>query len=436
MKPRNELQRRVLKYSHKLPPLTDFQRREAIRKVAPHIAKLNAKKEYVCLDCGHSWKGEYAETIKCPHCGTTLSVEKDRKSVLKDAYYIATVTKSHGFQVIRMFWMHVSLRKGEKAEYEFREVFQRWLTPVAGSVIVGRRRHYLHYYCDTWDWGSDMEIRQENVAHTIGPYDVIGKSSVIPEIIRNGFDGDFHHCSPYALFFALLTDNKVETAWKTGQYELVKHSIREHSYQFNKYWNSIKVAIRHHYKIKDASLWYDMLDALKYCGKDLKNPKFICPTNFKEAHDYWINQKRIKENKEERRRQAERQIEEEQRYLNNLKRVAEREERYRQAKSRFFDLEFKDGAITIRPLTSVQEFVEEGHNMRHCVFTNGYYEKDNVLILHASYNGENIATIELSLESLQVVQCRGVHNMIPPHKEKIEEIIQNNIGRIEKKLTA
>ena len=125
MKPRTKLQKKVFKYSQELLPLSEYQKKQAIRKVAPHIAKLNSKHEYVCLDCGHSWKGDDVKTIVCPHCQTKLEVQKDRKIKHIDKAYFAIISKSHGFQVIRMFQMNTNLRKGEKPHYWFGEAFQR-----------------------------------------------------------------------------------------------------------------------------------------------------------------------------------------------------------------------------------------------------------------------------------------------------------------------
>lgn len=79
MKPRNKFQRKILELSKTLSPLNEHQYKEAVRKVAPHIAKYNSKKEYVCLDCGHSWKGDEATKVVCPHCSAKLDVDKTRK---------------------------------------------------------------------------------------------------------------------------------------------------------------------------------------------------------------------------------------------------------------------------------------------------------------------------------------------------------------------
>lgn len=429
MKPKNKLQKQILKLSHTLSPLSDYQRQEAIRKVAPHIAKYNSKKEYVCLDCGHSWTDEKTKKVVCPHCSIKLEVDTSRKRNYCEKYYFAVVTTCQGFQVIRMFFMQVNLRRGQSATYWIEEAFQKWFSPGGKLTIVGRARHWLNYYSDIWDWGSEMEVRSENAGHYVTPYDVVGHSSVLPEIKRNGYNGNYHRCSPYTLFTKLLSDNRVETAWKVGYYQLVRHSFGS-PHQFEKYWSSVKIAIRHKYRITDPTLWYDLLDALEYCGKDTLNPKYICPNKLKQEHDFWMAKKQAKIDKENRERERERLMTEEQRYLANLNKVVKDEAEYKEAKSKFFDLEFCDKEIVIKPLVSVREFVEEGHSLCHCVFTGGYYKRPDVLILHALVNDTSIATIELSLRNYVIIQCRGKYNKIPPMYDRIMSLLQKNIPQI------
>ncbi|MBD5306574.1 MAG: hypothetical protein HDS14_02965 [Bacteroides sp.] len=426
MKPRTKLQRKILKLSQGLSPLTKFQYKEAVRKVGLHIAKYSPKKGYECLDCGRTWTGTEAKRVVCPHCGAKLNVDTTRKKNFCEKDYFAVVTKCQGFQVVRMFFMQTNLRKGSEPTYWICEAFQRWLTPEGKLTIIGRARHWLSHYSDCWNWDSAMEIRDENVGHSVAPWKVVGQSSVIPEIRRNGYNGDFHQCSPYTLFKRLLTDNKTETAWKLGQYNMVAYSMAKY-YEFEKYWPSAKVAFRHKYHISDASLWYDLLDALDYCGKDLRNPKFICPDNLRKAHDFWIAKKQAKRDEADRRRERERQMTIEQRYQKNAK---QEEAQYQKAKSKFLNLEFIDQEIVIRPLQSVREFLDEEQYMHHCVFTNKYYSKDNVLILHALVEGVSIATIELSLENFTILQCRGKYNKTPVDYERITSLVNSNISKI------
>lgn len=429
MKPKNKLQRKVLKLSQSLSPLTKYQNKEAIRKVGLHIAKYSPKRGYECLDCGHTWTEAEAKRVVCPHCAAKLEVDKTRKKNFCDKSYFAVVTKCQGFQVVRMFFMQTNLKQGSEPTYWICEAFQRWLTPEGKTQIVSRARHWLSHYCDCWNWGSDMELRDENAGHTVTPWKVVGQSSVIPEIRRNGYNGSFHKCSPYTLFHRLLTDNRTETLWKVGQYKLVAHSFSD-SYKFNKYWPSIKIALRHKYQINDPSIWFDLLDSLDYLNKDLRNPNLICPVNLKAAHDEWMSKKESKIQKARERQERLRLQRIEERYLEDLKQAQKDEDEYKNSKSKFFDLEFKDKEIIIKPLISVKEFIEEGRLMHHCVFTNNYYKKQSALILHALVEGVSIATIEFSLEDFSVVQCRKAYNKKPELYDRIMTLMKRNTPQI------
>ena len=59
--------------------------------------------------------------------------------------------------------------------------------------------------------------------------------------------------------------------------------------ELDRCWQSYKVATRHHYRPSDMGLWADTIRLLEQCGKDICNPKFICPQNLRAEHDYWMN---------------------------------------------------------------------------------------------------------------------------------------------------
>lgn len=436
MRPKTKLQKAVMESASLLPLLNESLRQEAIRKVAPHIAKLNSKGVYFCMDCGHSWKGEKAKHAICPHCSTKLAVETDRKQKEHYMDYFMVVTTCNGFQVLRMFLIDTHLYKGKPANWWIGEAFQRWITPDGKETIVSRARNFMACYHDSWNWGSDLEIRKElSSSHFIHPYKIIGRKSIIPKLARNGLKDSFHGCNPHYLVKLLLTDNKVETLWKVGQFELVKYYSMS-SYRSERYWASVKIAIRHHYIVKDATLWFDLLYSLSHFNKDIRNPKLICPVNLKKEHDYWQHKIAVQRERERRQWEIEHRLNFEQQYLSNTKIVAKDNEIYQKAKSKFFDLKFCDRELIIKPLTTIKEFVQEGRMMCHCVFTNKYYKKDKSLILHALVNGASIATIEINLENLQVIQCRGMYNSVPPLQKRILSLIEANKGKIVKRLTA
>lgn len=423
----------MVESAKKLPPLSQYQQKLAVKQCLSHIAKLDSKSKYWCLECGHSWKaGKNADlkNVICPHCKTKLKVEQDRKRKHVEKVYFAIVTTCKGFQVVRTFILSARYKKGEALRYWFGEPFQRWIDENGREAIYGLARHWMGVYVDRWDWGSDMEIRSENYAHSVAPYAIIGQIKAIPKLIRNGYHGKgVREIYPVKLIHKLLTDSRYETLIKARQYALVEHLLKS-EYRFCQYWGTAKVAIRHNYIIPDGSLWCDMLDFMIELGKDIHNPQLICPINLKEAHDEWEHKVRTKRHKDEQERMRLRQLNEEQRYLENKKKAGEEEEAYQKLKSRFFDIAITDKDMVIKPLVSVMEFLEEGHQMHHCVFSNGYYKREDCLILHAMIDNVSVATIELNLNNLSIVQCRGKHNCKPEQYDRIVTLINTNIGTI------
>ncbi|MDK7751236.1 PcfJ domain-containing protein, partial [Brevibacterium sp. UMB10442] len=86
--------------------------------------------------------------------------------------------------------------------------------------------------------------------------------------------------------------------------------------------------------------------------------------------------------------------------IKKRKEAIEAEQEYKQLKAKFFGIEFTDGIIRIHVLESVQEHLEEGTAMHHCVYDAHYYSKPQSLIFSATKDGERIETIEVSLETM------------------------------------
>ena len=84
--------------------------------------------------------------------------------------------------------------------------------------------------------------------------------------------------------------------------------------------------------------------------------KYVCPENLQEAHDTAQRKLQIKQDKEAETRRRQQAI--------------ESEERFQKLKAPFFGIIFTDGVIQVKVLESVQEYLEEGVALHHCVFTN------------------------------------------------------------------
>ena len=431
MKPKNKYQRAILEESRRLKPLTEAQRKSAVRKSLPHLAKRNAKGECYCLECGGSWtmpKNDKSEEVVCPHCGTKLEIDGSRRNHIHNSDHFGVVTRHNGYQVVRIYLIDAHLTKGKPVEYHINEVFQRWIDKNGMSTIVGRKFSWC-FYNATWVFDSKMEIRGESYAYSVIPCCICGRMSVLPEIRRNGFKGNFYGISPRMLFQGILSDNRIETMLKVGQIEMLRYFIKTENKEIDKLWQYVKICIRNRYTIKDATLWTDLISALAYCGKDLHNPKYICPDDLQSAHNHWIKKREEKQTKERIERER-------QRYFADLEQRKIDEQKYRKAKSKFFGIVITDGTVCIKVLDSVQAFYEEGAALHHCVATNKYYNKSKSLVLSATVGGKAVETIEISLETLEILQCRGKYNQNTEHHDRIISLMKANMNQVARCMVA
>lgn len=417
MKPNTRIQKEVAALSAKLHPITEGQRTWAFRNCFGHYVVAMKSGANTCMECGHSWKSEnqLADVIvnkaTCPKCGMELKVIQSLKRAFEESAYFAVVTTIRGWQVVRIYQLRMSLKKGCKAEYNCTEVVQRWLNAQGESLVMARIRTMNHYN-DSWCLDSKMEIRYGKWYHEISPHEVYPRYSVLPEIKRNGFKGEYHDISPYRLFFLILTYDKAETLLKSGQYSLLRW-LAEVGRNMDRYWRATCICIRNSYTIPNGSLWIDYIDTLTRLGKDTHNPKFVCPKDLKEAHDKAVAQLC---------RQREREYDEQ------LRQKAREDERlFKLFKSQFFGIAFSDGTIQVHVLESVQEYLEEGEALHHCVFTNEYHRKEDSLILSARIDSRRIETIEVSLITMKVVQSRGLQNQNTEYHDRIVKLVEKNM---------
>ncbi len=173
-------------------------------------------------------------------------------------------------------------------------------------------------------------------------------------------------------------------------------------------------------------MWFDTIKMLNELGEDIRNPKNICPKDLRQVHDdltQRINKKRHREWEEAERRRANQKIMGKAEQLNAA---------YTERCSKFFDLDITNGVIHIRPLRSVEDFMEEGLNMHHCVFSGAYYEEEDSLILSARIGDKRIETVEVNLQDYDIPQCYGAHNSFTPYHETILQLVEANMEEIKK----
>lgn len=427
MKPKNKLQREIIEKSEALTPITQAQKDHALKSHSKFVV-MAYKQHHYCLDCGHVFKSNQGITTAkkgctCPKCNTKLELLR-RKNYNSHGYtetmYYALITTVEGFQVVRMYLSEKHSCKQQPSTHSIREVMRHFIDDKGNIQTTSRARLGYGYYYDKWKVDDKLEFRaksnnSERLLY-LQPYSVYPKMKMLPILRRNGFNNSTHNMTPHLLFKELLTNNRAETLFKAKQYALVEAIIYGHL--DIKYINSVKIALKHGYIVKNFNDWKDYLDLLRFFGKDLSNPKYVCPQDLHREHNRYV----------EKKRQFDKKIK-----LEKLKaKIDMANKDYQRQKRKFFGLVIQDEKFTITPLRTVKEFYEESEEMRHCVFQNEYYKRANSLILSAKMNGIPVETIELSLKDFKIVQARGYHNNDTKYNKQIRLLINSNIKTIKK----
>lgn len=399
-----------------LPPMTEKQRNYATKHCFDHKAIVR-KSGYVCSHCGESFK---TLNGKCPHCGYTLTPLETRRRKMDGADYYAIITKCEEYQVVRIFKVHIYVNVGKEARYFMSEVIQHWIDPKGRCTYMTKRRCYS-YYIDQWQYGSELELRNRNMYGAYDPHPTIYPyKGIIAVLKRNGFNGNLYGFAPKDIFCSILSDYRVESLLKMGQIEMFRQAVMSASCL--KYWQSILICQRHGYTINDGKNWVDMMRMLEQLGKDTHSPKYIMPDNIKLAHDHCVKKLHEKQNKERIERE--------------LREAKDKEANFKALKGKFFGVKVSEKEITISVLESVKDHILEGKALCHCVGHCGYAMKENSLILSAVVNGEKTETIEINLNNMTIVQCRGMQNGNSPYHDRILDLMKRNIHLIKQRLTA
>ena len=420
MKPRNKFEKAMLAQSKSLRPITKRQMNWAFRECIDHYAYRLPKGRTTCMDCGHGWlMVEPSDNCTCPKCGARLKVRQTFERKLPQKQYFTVLTTSGEYQVLRMFLLVVEMEKGCKAKPYALEIGQYWWNVQGRMAVVGIQR-VLGRYIDTFSFGSPLAVRNDNDAYRHIAYSPIyPKFKVLDVLRRNGFDGDFHDIVPTKLIPALLSDSRAETLMKAGQYPMLHHYLTSR-FDMERYWAAVKICIRNGYTITDGSVWRDTIDLLRHFGKDTNSPKYVCPQDLKAEHDRLVARRNRQRERERTERQRQKAVEDEKQYL--------------KAKGIFFGLVFSDSLICVKVIESVEEMIEEGRMMHHCV--GGYHNRENSLILSATIDGRRIETVEVSLKTFEVVQCRGLCNENTEYHERIIDLVNKNANLIRERLKA
>ena len=447
MKPRNAHERHIAMLCNSLYPIGKKEKNWAYKHSLQYHA-LYIRKSLYCTECAASWKPKRKPSDRaiCPECGKSCQVLTSIRSRESVVSYFAVLDVVDEYQVVRIckVWKYIKNRCVDR--WDCREVMQHYITPA--GVITTMSLPVNGIGCvDAWDYSKPMGIHHNHSSYR-AEYrfnliidEVYPEMTLLPIFSRNGYAGQVNNIPVHLLLKKLIQSNRIETLLKCQQHEVVR-CIVDNSPNENwvdRFWKTIKICIRHNYKIKDFSTWRDYVDLLKHFKKDILNPIYVCPKNLKKEHDILLKKRKKQREIEEarrRRQEAERRKTEVER---REREIVEFQEAYEAEKGKFFDLCIESSSISIVALKSVEEFKEEGEKLDHCVFENEYYKKRESLILSARLKNnpsEPVETIEVSLKNLSIIQSRGFNNNYSPHHTAIERLIKKNINHIAARVAA
>ena len=418
MKPKNKFQEMIIKI--KLPVINSQQMKEC-RDLFKHMALRTKTKGTTCMECGHTFDIRHNNSLlihsiqtecKCPKCKTKLTYidTLKRKFTENDLFSILTVVK--GMQCVRYYEIIQKYIYGVPAHYDYIECARVFITPTGKHAVMGRlegNRYYSHTYFATT---GTFELRGSMKSYMIN-CETWSRNKIIPELYRNGFDGNLRKHSQVGLFVTLLSNNHMETLWKLGRYDIFDRYYNEQA-ELSLMWPQLLIAFKHKYDLSDYFIWQDYIGFLKYFNKDVTNASLVCPTDLKRQHDIYMM----------RKRKIQKKLDLEKKLL----RLAEQENKFLELKGKYLNVEFEHPEFKIRTLNTVKEYVVIGEIMHHCIYDSSYYTKTDTLILSAFKDDKPIETVELDLNKGKVVQCRGKLNQNTKYHNDIIKLTEQNIN--------
>ena len=397
MKPKTQIEKEVWRLSCSLPPLAKRYKKQAEKLI------------------------DYKNTVRFRGHQTDI------------AHFIVVTTKGD-WQVLRHFYQYGTFKYKKLFSVQYLECMQQWFKD--GHYVFMSLNRQMGYCNDAWCSGQQMSIKRGRMEGYVlsDPRD-IGYAMTIYANVQDKFsylpsdsetmlrvDRMFRAVNTNAFWETVIKkDPKLFTWFDRGGFTEDKEKTA-----------AAKIAMRYGYKFQCPE-WSDLIDMLKYLGKDLHNPYYVCPKDLIAMHDKMTVMAANKRKRLSEKMAAARQLGKEREELRRLEKQKEMIKFYPKKRKKFFGLIIEGKGIEIRTLQSVQEFMDEGAAMCHCVFANGYYDMSkhpNSLIMSAKIDGKRVETIEVDLKDYKIVQSRGKHNSVTSYHDTIVGLVNDNMDKI------
>jgi len=422
MKPRTKIQYEVSVMNRNLIDIESKIEIWAFKECNEKVG-VATKNKFWCIDCGdeHPISLVIDNKAVCPGCNAVLKITESRKRKFDQSYWVAFSELSQGeimgeVQVIRLFEVRSYHAIHNKPRIFVQENIRQFIPDDHNKIQFVARKRNMGQGNPCY---GDLEIRNidyhNQYIYNPYPYKYHPWSQFKPAYEKLGINKDLQGLRFLSASSILRHDNKAETLLKMKQYSLFSECYNNSSL-INRYWPSIRIALRNNYYVADGGMFLDYLQLLSFFNKDLRSPKYVCPSDLKQDHDKYVKKK------QELDRKAKLEIQ--------RQKIEKEQLDYIKSKGAYFGIEFTNGDIKVKVLQSVQEFFEQGDIHKHCVFANEYYKKEHSLVMAAYKKGTPIETIEINLEKMEIVQSRGLQNKASEYNAQIVKLVNQNMNKI------
>lgn len=363
----------------------------------------------------------------------------------RDYAYMIILDSVQEYQVLRYIHVDYSFcnNHGFYCREHTEEVAQRWIAPdgkvtLLASDLWDKKGQY-------WRYNQPLRLRKEDAVE----YDFriyAGYVQSLTTSFRNQHDLQEKYLNESSAYDDTLEFVRFSLSpygeWMNKLQPALYKLCRDYTYIYSRamrYEREIRLATRYHYDISNKDVFYLWTDYLKYLHDNdeyIKNgnicnhnrflqPQYVCPQDLKQAHDKWMAI-----DKRNRERKAE---------LAKRKKAEESLAQFLKHHKHFTDIYFNNGHLYAYSLNSPVEYWNEGDAMHHCV---GKYwnDADSLILSIRDQQGNRIATAEVSISDLDIVQIGGVDNLgnqiggkdygILPEWNEIYDLILANMYRI------
>lgn len=232
------------------------------------------------------------KTLKCTKCGTEVRWEEARKYRKLDfTKKISLYRVIDGVQFIFYFTVEMLLQKCRPAKAKFKTI---------GAVafneknFISIRYPQSPYQKSRFEFGVFPTPLYDD-SNYLRWYIVYPKIELLPILKYRGFDTErksplwktITKFSDFVLF-AKPEMSSLEIAAKKDDYDYISNIIDgKHDPDALSLFNrAYIIANRHHYIAEDWSLWMDMVMMLSNAEKDIHNPKYVCPPDIRQGHQF------------------------------------------------------------------------------------------------------------------------------------------------------